>query len=441
MPEITPRVGIKKPLGNENNTRANMNENWDIIERKVATVDNSGKIPYNQLPFLDYIPNNQKGITNGVATLDVTGKVPIGQVPDLGIIPIQQRGNPNGVATLDSTGNVPLNQLTHVTSQIDRLGYDIYNLYQEQYYTGNSPIAPSKGSAKAITFDTISSTGTYNNASTVSFLNQNQGITCSLGNHTTMRPSGAVYSNFQPVNSNPFTTTPSPTGNPSDMFDGVNQSQYGWQIGTPPYNNDAWAPVRLDMGSQRVITGIQWYAAKNDVNGGGVSLFSDSGVFLVSGSSSYNNPTTIQNADMSLSEILNYGRTRYIRPAIYSGERDGQLSYHYIMEMYVKTASLLASTYRSNPIQPLPFTPTRAKMYVSRRLESGSSITPKLLCGSTLVTGTITDTRVDPLFPSYDEVEYTFNLSNMQKPTEVRIDLTPNGINVPFVKRYGIYFS
>ena len=37
MPELTPRLGIKKPLGNENVTRQSFNENWDIIDQKVAT--------------------------------------------------------------------------------------------------------------------------------------------------------------------------------------------------------------------------------------------------------------------------------------------------------------------------------------------------------------------------------------------------------------------
>lgn len=39
MPELTPRLGIKKPLGNENVTRQSFNENWDIIDAKVETTD------------------------------------------------------------------------------------------------------------------------------------------------------------------------------------------------------------------------------------------------------------------------------------------------------------------------------------------------------------------------------------------------------------------
>jgi hypothetical protein len=36
MPELTPRMGIKKPLGNETVRRAAYNENWDIIDSSVA---------------------------------------------------------------------------------------------------------------------------------------------------------------------------------------------------------------------------------------------------------------------------------------------------------------------------------------------------------------------------------------------------------------------
>lgn len=36
MPDLTPNLGIKKPLGNENVSRASFNENWDILDAGVA---------------------------------------------------------------------------------------------------------------------------------------------------------------------------------------------------------------------------------------------------------------------------------------------------------------------------------------------------------------------------------------------------------------------
>ena len=49
MPELTPRLGIKKPLGTDNVTRQSFNENWDIIDSKVASLGTNGKVPIAQL--------------------------------------------------------------------------------------------------------------------------------------------------------------------------------------------------------------------------------------------------------------------------------------------------------------------------------------------------------------------------------------------------------
>ncbi len=43
MPELTPKLGIKKPLGNETVNRTSFNENWDIIDANV--VADKGGVP------------------------------------------------------------------------------------------------------------------------------------------------------------------------------------------------------------------------------------------------------------------------------------------------------------------------------------------------------------------------------------------------------------
>lgn len=48
----------------------------------VAELDNTGKVPEDQLPSMDYIPTSEKGAANGVATLDENGKIPEEQLPD-----------------------------------------------------------------------------------------------------------------------------------------------------------------------------------------------------------------------------------------------------------------------------------------------------------------------------------------------------------------------
>ena len=47
----------------------------------VATLDNGGKVPMEQLPEMDFIPDSEKGKANGVATLGTDGKLTDAQVP------------------------------------------------------------------------------------------------------------------------------------------------------------------------------------------------------------------------------------------------------------------------------------------------------------------------------------------------------------------------
>lgn len=63
-----------------------LNENWEKVDEAMgqkAELDPGGKVPLDQLPDLDFVPNDQKGQPNGVATLDKTGKVPDNQLPPM----------------------------------------------------------------------------------------------------------------------------------------------------------------------------------------------------------------------------------------------------------------------------------------------------------------------------------------------------------------------
>ncbi len=48
-----------------------------------------------------FIPKKDKGAENGVASLDETGKIPQDQLPELDFIPNDEKGHPNGVAPLN----------------------------------------------------------------------------------------------------------------------------------------------------------------------------------------------------------------------------------------------------------------------------------------------------------------------------------------------------
>lgn len=81
------------------------------IASGVATLDESVKVPAEQLPALDFVPTSAVGAASGVATLDEVGKVPSSQLPSLNYVPTSAVGAASGVATLDGSGKVPSSQL------------------------------------------------------------------------------------------------------------------------------------------------------------------------------------------------------------------------------------------------------------------------------------------------------------------------------------------
>lgn len=71
----------------------------------VAGLNESGKVPSGQLPAMDYVPTSRK--VNGKAlTADITLSA-----ADTGAIQVAEKGAAGGVATLDDSGKVPREQL------------------------------------------------------------------------------------------------------------------------------------------------------------------------------------------------------------------------------------------------------------------------------------------------------------------------------------------
>ncbi|MFS1513908.1 hypothetical protein VQL36_15895 [Chengkuizengella sp. SCS-71B] len=68
MPEVTPNLGIKKPLGNENVSRESFNENWDIIDEKSATKEELEISGENAKSYVD-----QKLIAENISIKDEDG--------------------------------------------------------------------------------------------------------------------------------------------------------------------------------------------------------------------------------------------------------------------------------------------------------------------------------------------------------------------------------
>ena len=85
MASNTTRLNLlKKNVSTDGNDTFNiqtmLNDNWDKIDAKVATLGADGKVPTAQLPSLNYVPTSEKGAINGVATLGTDGKVPASQL-------------------------------------------------------------------------------------------------------------------------------------------------------------------------------------------------------------------------------------------------------------------------------------------------------------------------------------------------------------------------
>lgn len=86
MANNTTYYGLTKPLAEEFYDIDVQNENMDIIDRTLkgkADLGADGKIPAAQLPSMNYISTEQKGIAGGVATLGADKKVPANQLPEI----------------------------------------------------------------------------------------------------------------------------------------------------------------------------------------------------------------------------------------------------------------------------------------------------------------------------------------------------------------------
>ena len=83
-------------------------ENWVTTLEGILSGDVAGNLQLQideNLNFINAI-HDSKGEPNGLASLDEEGRVPYTQLPSLDYIPTSQKDNPNGVATLDSNARL-----------------------------------------------------------------------------------------------------------------------------------------------------------------------------------------------------------------------------------------------------------------------------------------------------------------------------------------------
>ena len=111
-----------------------------------------------------YVAVVEKGAAGGVATLDDAGKVPEEQLPALDFVSTSEKGKPNGVASLDSTGKVPPEQMINA---FDALAMQAGNrttdtlTTQDGLDTWTSVITDASGSEVARKVDVESRSGSF----------------------------------------------------------------------------------------------------------------------------------------------------------------------------------------------------------------------------------------------------------------------------------------
>lgn len=75
MPELTPRLGIEKPTGNEHANRQSINRNWDIIDEKVETIQGSQNNMINALASANVYTDQKTGDLSNLSTSNKTNLV------------------------------------------------------------------------------------------------------------------------------------------------------------------------------------------------------------------------------------------------------------------------------------------------------------------------------------------------------------------------------
>lgn len=87
---------------------ASANLTWEFVgvPNGIAGLDTTGKVPKEQLPEMDYIPNDEKGKAEGVATLGPDGKLADNQVPSAGKVAYDN--GTSGLKTGDVQGAIDL---------------------------------------------------------------------------------------------------------------------------------------------------------------------------------------------------------------------------------------------------------------------------------------------------------------------------------------------
>jgi hypothetical protein len=129
MPQLTPKLGIKKPLGNETVSRAAFNENWDIIDENAAS---QADFDTHKNATTDVHGATSAATPNTIIQRDANGRAKVA-APSAG----------DDIARKDTVDKVQTNLDNHIADYVRQPGYAVATGSDNTYSVTLSP-APTE---------------------------------------------------------------------------------------------------------------------------------------------------------------------------------------------------------------------------------------------------------------------------------------------------------
>jgi len=308
-----------------------------------------------------------------------------------------------------------------VRDDLQRVAYDLYALWLEQYYLGEVAGGPDPSGAQAITFDGFQDAN--NLASYNGILDTtNKRIVCQ--DQESLIPKSEYSLSYSTQGSTPT----QPISNMKDGSTGTYFDLPGLDDDSST-TDDGWVYVTLPQ-QYRISKVILWYGA--GANGEISFRIYDIGTDSYYFDTGEQNPGPYQGDYVPAEPILDDSFT------LHASEKAGASSPAYFYELSIYKKEAVQSVF-TGATKNLEFSATRAKVYVSDYRPGSSSLTYEVSFdgGVTWVSPTELSSRTDPKFPTYTERELEFEDPTGGSAFVLRMTLIPDGVNVPEVKRYG----
>jgi len=296
-----------------------------------------------------------------------------------------------------------------VRDDLQRVAYDLYALWLEQYYLGEVAGGPDPSGAQAITFDGFldaSNLASYNGILDTT----NQRILCQ--DQESLIPKSEYSLSYS-------TQGDAPNYPISNMKDGSTGTYFDlpgldddWTT-----TDDGYVYVNLPQ-AYRISKVTLWYGA--GANGEISFRIYDIGTDSYYFTSGVENAGPYQGDYIPAEPILDSSFT------LHASEKIGAASPAYFYELSIYAKEAVESVF-TGATKNLEFNATRAKVYASDYRPGSSSVTYEVSLdgGVTWVSPTELSSRVDPKFPTYTERELEFEDTTGGSAFILRMTLTP----------------